>query len=148
MAESEVRTINGACLCEAVRFEVDLPTLFCAHCHCTMCQRAHGAGYVTWIGVPYERFRLVEGAERLIEYKSSDHGRRRFCGTCGSSLFCESSHHPDVIDLVLANLEEPIDRTPDAHFYYEDRAAWVDGEDALPRFGGPTGNKPLDPGSR
>ena len=39
-------------ICGTVEFSVALPTLFCGHCHCTMCQRNHGAAYVTWFGVP------------------------------------------------------------------------------------------------
>ena len=79
------RQVPGSCLCGAVRFEIDLPVLFCAHCHCSMCRRAHGAGYVTWIGVPYDRFRIREGTDTLVRYRSSDHGTRSFCGSCGSS---------------------------------------------------------------
>ena len=135
-------TVSGSCLCGTVRFEVDLPTLFCGHCHCTMCQRAHGAGYVTWFGVPYERFRQVAGEDRLVRYRSSDHGTRSFCGTCGSTLFCESANHPGWIDVVLANLQGDIDRAPEGHFYFDDRARWVMIADQLPRFGGPTGLEP------
>ena len=134
--------VTGRCLCGAVRFEVELPTLFCAHCHCSMCRRGHGAVYVTWFGVPYERFRIVDGETRLTRYRSSDHGTRTFCATCGSTLFCESTNHPAWIDIVLANMEGTIDRGPEAHLYADDGAAWVRVGDELPRFGGPTGLEP------
>ena len=35
--------VGGSCLCGAVRFEVTLPSKFCAHCHCGNCRKAHGA---------------------------------------------------------------------------------------------------------
>ena len=54
--------VQGACLCGAVRFQVTLPTLFCVHCHCTMCQRNHGAAYVTWFGVPKDQTRIDDFA--------------------------------------------------------------------------------------
>lgn len=135
--------VPGSCFCGAVRFEVTLPTLFCVHCHCTMCRRVHGAGYVTWIGVPYSQFRLTSGHQHLKVYRSSEHGRRSFCEVCGSSLFCESTRHPDHIDIVLANLSGAIDRAPQAHYYFSDRAEWISVGDTLPRFGGPTGSEPL-----
>jgi hypothetical protein len=138
----EPRTVPGRCFCGAVQFEVGLPTVFCGHCHCSMCRRAHGAGYVTWVVVPYERFRLLAGEERLVRYRSSDHGTRSFCATCGSTLFCESTRHPDVIDVVLANLEGEIDRRPEVHLFFDDRAPWVHVADGLPRLGGPTGLEP------
>jgi len=139
-----METIPGACLCGRVRFSVATPTLFCGHCHCTMCQRAHGAGYVTWFAVPYTGFSLEKGKSDLVRYESSSHGTRSFCGHCGSSLFCESTHHPDQIDIVLANLQGPIDRLPNAHIFYSDRAAWVEVQDDLPKLGGETGMETLD----
>jgi hypothetical protein len=135
--------VRGSCFCGAVEFAVTLPTLSCAHCHCTMCRRVHGAGYVTWIAVPYSQFQMVTGSDHLTVHHSSDHGRRSFCNVCGSSLFCESTHHPEHIDIVLANLHEKIDREPQAHYYFTDRAEWVNVGDDLPRFGGKTGAEPL-----
>jgi len=139
----ETQTVRGGCFCGAVRFEVELPSLFCGHCHCSMCRRAHGAGYVTWFAVPHERCKFLGGQQRLVRFRSSDHGTRSFCGTCGSTLFCESTRHPDVIDIVLANMDGTIDLVPQAHFYFDDRADWVRVADDLPRFGGKTGMEPL-----
>ena len=135
--------VQGSCLCGAVRFAVQLPVLFCGHCHCSLCRRAHGAGYVTWIGVPRERFSFLAGEERLARYRSSESGTRSFCCICGSTLFCELTTHPGVIDVVLANLDASSDLAPQAHFYFDDRADWVCVGDDLPRFGGKTGIEPL-----
>ena len=134
--------VSGGCLCGAVRFEIELPTLFCAHCHCSMCRKAHGAGFVTWIGVPYERFRITAGEDALRRYDSSEHGWRRFCGNCGSSMLCESSKHPDHLDVALGSLDGEIDRTPSLHVYVDDRAGFVSIEDGLPKLGGKTGMEP------
>ena len=136
--------VSGTCLCESVRFSVRLPSLFCAHCHCSMCRRNHGAGFVTWIGVPRDALSLDAGEDGLVRYASSSHGTRSFCGRCGSSLFCESTQHPDRIDVVLANLDGPIDREPQLHCYFDDRAAWVRVEDDLPKLGGASGLEPLE----
>jgi hypothetical protein len=135
--------VPGACLCGAVRFRVGLPSLFCGHCHCTMCQRGHGAGFVTWFGVPRERLAFDSGEAELVRYDSSEHGTRTFCGRCGSSLFCESSREPGQIDIVLANMTGPIDRPPQVHVYWSDRADWVEARDGLPRLGGATGMEPI-----
>ena len=136
-------TFTGSCFCEEVEFTVGGPTLFCAHCHCSMCRRSHGAGFVTWFGVPYEQFVIQRGEEKTVRFRSSEHGIRTFCGTCGSTLFCESTNHPDRIDIVLANMEDAIDRKPEFHAYFDDRAEWTHSEDGLPRLGGKTGVEPL-----
>ena len=136
--------VSGGCLCGAVRFEIDLPTHFCAHCHCSMCRRNHGAGYVTWIGVPPAQLRLLAGEEKLVRYRSSEHGERKFCGACGTSLFCTNSQFPERVDIPLANLEGPIDKEPQAHIFFSDRAPWVVVVgDSLPHFGGTSGYEPL-----
>ncbi len=139
------KTIQGACLCGEIEFSVTFPTSFCGHCHCTMCQRSHGAGFVTWFAVRTDQFSLDHGSSTLVRHESSDHGTRSFCGRCGSSLFCESTQHPDQIDIVLANMKQPLDRPPQLHIYYDDRADWVVAEDGLPRLGGPTGMEPIKP---
>jgi uncharacterized membrane protein len=142
MADSAV---SGACLCGAVRFRVHLPSLFCGHCHCSMCRRNHGAAFVTWFAVPPTQLEVHAGNRELRRYSSSTHGTRIFCGRCGSSLFCESDKHPDQVDIALANVEDPIDRAPQFHFYFDSRAPWAAVDDDLPRLGGPTGMEPLDP---
>ncbi len=138
MVEGEAK-VPGSCFCGAVRFSAQLPSLFCGHCHCSMCRRSHGAGYVTWFAVPRAQFVLESGEAELARFRSSDHGTRSFCRRCGSSLFCESTRHPDQIDIVLANTHGPIDRPPQFHVYFDDRADWVVVNDGLPRLGGPTG---------
>jgi len=136
------KAVVGGCFCGAVRFRVTEPTTFCAHCHCSMCRRSHGAGYVTWVVVPNAQFTLLEGRDRMIRFRSSDHGTRSFCGTCGSTLFCESTRHPDQIDIVLANFDAPVERAPQAHIFFDDRADWVRVGDDLPRLGGASGLEP------
>jgi hypothetical protein len=111
-----------------------------------MCRRCHGAAYVTWFAVPRGRFSLDSGEADLARFRSSEHGTRSFCRRCGSSLFCESNHHPEVIDVVLANMRAPIDRRPECHVYFDDRADWTVVNDGLPRLGGATGREPIENG--
>jgi len=140
-------TVTGSCFCGAVAFEIDLPTLFCAHCHCSMCRRPHGASFVTWTAVPPAQFRVTAGQRRLRTFASSEHGRRQFCDTCGSQLFCWHVHDvgkaPDMIDVTLASLHGDIDRQPELHVYYDSRAAWTAVNDSLPKLGGVSGTQPL-----
>ena len=137
-------SVPGSCLCEAVRFEIELPTSVCGHCHCSVCRRNHGASYVTWIGVPRTQLRMLAGEEVLTRFASSPHGVRSFCSRCGTSIFCELDHDPDTIDIPLAIMDGEIDRAPQAHIYFDDRASWVAVGDALPRLGGETGMQPID----
>ena len=133
--------VSGGCFCGAVQFEIELPTLFCGHCHCSMCRRPHGAAYVTWTAVPPERFRYTRGEEHTRTFRSSKEGSRTFCEICGSQMLCQVEH--DIIDIALSALHGPIDRAPEAHWYYDCRAAWTDINDPLPKLGGESGTEPL-----
>jgi hypothetical protein len=140
--ESEKR--QGSCLCGIVRFAIELPTIACAHCHCSMCRRAHGAAFVTWVLVGKEQLDVLSGANRLVRYASSKGATRSFCGVCGSSLFFEAEHFPGQVHVVRANIEGEIDRAPDMHVFFSDRVPWVRLADDLPRFGGTTGMEPVE----
>ena len=118
-------TVSGSCLCGAVRFRVRLPSLFCGHCHCSMCRRNHGAGFVTWFAVPRAQLEMDSGQDQLRRYSSSEHGSRAFCRVCGSSLFCESEKHPDRVDIPLANVDGLIDRAPQSQRHEPNRLGVV-----------------------
>jgi hypothetical protein len=126
--------VAGSCLCGAVRFEIQLPTRFCVHCHCSICRTNHGAAFVTWLGVRKEQLRLLTSDLALTRYQSSDHGTRAFCSKCGTSLFCELAADPSTIDVTLASIQGPIDRAPAAHIYFDTHAEWVQVLDQLPKL--------------
>lgn len=137
-------SVSGACLCEAVRFKIDLPTLFCGHCHCSMCRRNHGAGYVTWFGVTRAQLEVQDEEGLASRYASSEHGSRTFCSRCGSSLFFESTTRPEHVDIPLANVDGRIDRPPQFHVHFDERVDWMSITDDLPRLGGSSGMEPLE----
>jgi hypothetical protein len=136
--------LRGGCLCGGVRFEIEPPTRFCAHCHCSLCRRAHGAPLVTWAGVPLAQFRITHGKELLGSYASSPRAKRSFCKGCGSSLLFESSRWPNEIHVAVANIDTPLDRPVSAHVFFDDRADWFALDAPLARYGGTTGVESLD----
>ncbi len=117
---------RGSCLCGTVRFEYAFPSKWCAHCYCQMCRKAHGAGFVTWVGVPVEQFRIIEGDAALIVYDSSPGAKRRFCRICGSSLFFESEKWPGEMHIALGCLDSEADRLPEGNAFADDRVHWID----------------------
>jgi hypothetical protein len=125
-------SVQGSCLCGMVRFEVRLPSKWCAHCHCRMCRKAHGAGYVTWAGFEEVRFSLHDETGALRWYESSPGARRGFCGTCGSTLFFASERWPGEIHVAVGSLDEPLDRTPQANVFFETHVDWMPVDGALP----------------
>lgn len=123
---SDPVSVGGGCLCGAVRLRVAPPPKWVAHCHCSMCRRAHGAGFVTWVGFPSGAVTIEQGRDLLSRYRSSSLATRSFCSRCGSTLLFESGHWPDETHVVLANLDSAAGLEPQAHAYWSSRAAWAD----------------------
>ena len=125
--------VVGGCLCGAVRFAAELPSLWCAHCHCTQCQRYHGAPLVTWVGFQRSKFRITVGESCLRWYCSSAPAKRGFCDKCGSSFLFQSERWPDEMHVSLTNLQDPIDRQPEGHVHFDSHVDWLELADDLPR---------------
>jgi hypothetical protein len=133
MSERQAQTARGQCLCGAVSFEIDLPTHWVAHCHCTMCRRAHGAAFVTWVGVAQPQVRLHDPRQRMTRYPSSPGAERGFCGECGTPFWFRSTRWPGEIHLARAAFTTPIDRAPQAHAFFDTHVDWIVVGDDLPR---------------
>jgi len=134
---------EGGCLCGSVRFSITLPTTWCAHCHCSMCRRAHGAAFVTWFGIEEDRFEIIAGEPLLVRFASSDHAWRGFCRRCGSTMFFAGTRWPGEIHVTLACLDGELDRAPASNTFYDARVPWVEHEH-LPKLGGESGTEPLE----
>ncbi len=126
--------INGACLCGAVHYQVETPANWCAHCHCTICRKAHGAAFVTWFGVPKKAMTLLAGTTLVKWYRSSNRARRGFCNFCGSTLFFEAQSAPDEMQITLASVTSRHHLEPQGHVFWNEHVYWVELEDTLPRL--------------
>lgn len=126
--------IAGACLCGAVRYEIDgsLPRLI--HCHCSTCRKHHGAPFATIVEISEANFRWISGGESLFEYASSATRTRAFCGVCGSVA-------PALVEgrmLVPAgNLVGDLGSPEVVHMFVGSKAPWHVIGDELPRYDGP-----------
>ena len=90
-------THRGGCHCRRVRFEVDAPAqLEVLDCNCSICRMS---GFLHLI-VPAARFRLLSGADDLVEYTfNTGVAWHLFCRHCGIKSFYVPRSHPDGIDV-------------------------------------------------
>ena len=129
----ELQSSRGSCLCGAVLFTASLPSKWVAHCHCTRCQRAHGAPFVTWAGFRTEAVDVKDEETNLRWHIAAEGGSRGFCGRCGSPMFFKSDRWPDELHIARALFLEPIDREPQAHVFFETHVQWVALADDIPK---------------
>lgn len=130
MSTSEAR---GACLCGGVSFTASLPSKWVAHCHCTRCQRAHGAAFVTFVGMEEQRVELHDPDQLLRWHVAQEGGSRGFCSRCGSTMFFKAAAWPGELHIARALFTDPVDREPQSHAYYDTHVSWVTLGDDLPR---------------
>ena len=132
-ASSAPRKSSGRCLCGEIGFAVGFPSRWVAHCHCSMCRRAHGAAFVTWISIDSDKLQIQDPQQRLRWFDSSANAQRGFCNHCGSTLFFRSSRWPGEVHVTLANIDGGVDRAPQVHAFWDTHVGWVQLGDALPR---------------
>ena len=128
-------TAHAQCLCGDITLEATLPSKWVAHCHCSLCRRAHGAAFVTWVGMDATRCVISDAKQQLRWYASTPGAERGFCGHCGTMMFFRSERWPGELHIALAHFTTPVDRMPQAHAYWEDHVPWaaVDPNDGLRR---------------
>lgn len=124
---------RASCLCGAVRLDARLPSKWVAHCHCTRCQRAHGAPVVTWAGFEADQVTIVDPQAQLKWFVAPEGGSRAFCGACGSPMVFKSDRWPGELHLARALFTTPLDREPQVHAYFETHVSWLAYDDGLPR---------------
>lgn len=126
-------TNTGGCHCGAIRYEVSGDALTHALCHCRDCQRCAGAPMVGWTMYPEDALTLTKGSPST--YASSEHGRRQFCGHCGTGLFyINGDMLPGIVDIQSATYDNPDAVAAQAHIQTADRIGWMENVHELPAF--------------
>ena len=123
--------IVGGCMCGAVRYRVPGQMLWSAYCHCTDCQRAAAADYVSWFGVTRDS---VDWAGARGFFKSSLRVVRSFCETCGTPLTFETEILPGETHLYAPSLDDRSLYRPTAHVFWPERVPWLGLTDDLPKY--------------
>lgn len=126
---------SAHCFCGKVRVRAEFPSKWVAHCHCSMCRRAHGAAFVTWVGMEATRCRIEDPQAVLRWYASSPGAERGFCSSCGTMLLFRSQRWAGELHIARAGFVDPVDRRPQAHVFWDAHVDWVsiDAGDGLPR---------------
>ena len=75
--------MNGACACGAVTVTLDVARPSVHACRCEACRAWTGSAFLSMHAEASEV--RIDGPVRA--YRSSEHGERGFCSTCGATLF-------------------------------------------------------------
>jgi len=124
--------LTGGCHCGDIRYETADEAIHHCLCHCLDCRKSAGAPAVAWALVPADRVTIIG---EPVWYVSSQHGRRGFCGRCGSGLFYTNAViFPDQIDLQSATLDDPDALPLQGQIQTAEAIGWMADLHTLPAF--------------
>jgi len=131
--------LEGSCHCGAVAFTLESKQP-CPYnrCYCSICRKtAGGGGYAINLGGDADSLRILRGEDRIRVYQVVDRDadgaerksslERRFCGDCGSALWCWDARWPDLIHPFASAIDTDLPTPPETvHLMLDFKAGWVE----------------------
>jgi len=127
--------VNGHCLCGDIEFQVELIPGQVYSCHCSICQRSHGAAFATQALADGKTLRFIKGKDKLSDYFSGG-GYRAFCSNCGSRLMNYAEDKSQYLSVAVSCLAEKSAIEPVANVCIEGKLPWVQLSDNIPSYEG------------
>ena len=119
-------THKGSCLCGKMQYETGELSNELDHCHCTFCQKSHGAAFGTYVQVmDVNTFKWLSGGDDVGRYQSSSHSARQFCNKCGSSLVAEIDGGK-ILAVTAATLDDEIEFDGGFHMFASSKVSWYE----------------------
>ena len=115
-------SIEGGCLCRAVRYQALGEPLAKTLCHCRTCRLASGAPSVAWVVFRASEFRFSAGSP--ARFQSSPDVIRTFCSKCGTPLTYQQRSKTDTVDVTTVTLDSPESFAPTKEIWIEHRLSW------------------------
>jgi len=130
--------IEGACLCGAVRFEIDRAAGPFELCHCKRCRKSSGSAYLAGLWVNVADFRFVSGRDRISTFELPVRERppgyrRSFCTSCGC-LVPDPEPCGTRIEVPAGLFEGDPGMRPERHLFVDERSPWTIIADGLPQL--------------
>lgn len=81
-------TLNGSCLCGAVKYVVSGEAKRFYHCHCSRCRKATGTGHASNLFLQPGTLKWITGEDQVRAFKVPEAQRftNTFCGLCGGRV--------------------------------------------------------------
>jgi len=137
-------SIEGGCLCGAVRYAIDEAPLSVRACWCRVCQYL-AAGNAT-VNVVFRNETLRVHGELRDYVRIADSGNvmhRHFCPQCGTQLFSAAEARPHITIVRAGTLDDPGLARPQSYIWTASAPDWACFDPALPCV---SGQPPPPPG--
>lgn len=119
-----INTIEGGCLCGAVRFRVDMAGIMLFNtCYCINCQKNSGTGFTAQLQLEPRAFEWLQGQEGTSSFESSPGVFREFCTTCGSRV--PRLNPTGVVAVPAGLLDADPGVKPEINIYVGSKRGWA-----------------------
>ena len=124
--------VTGGCLCKQVRYRITAAPIVTRICWCRDCQYLAAGGGTVNVCFPTSAI-TIEG--EMKDYRSvAESGNvmhRRFCPSCGTSLFSEAEVRPHLIFVRAGTLDDREVARPAATIWTSAAPSWACINDSL-----------------
>ncbi len=125
---ASVVSVQGGCVCGAVRIEIGVPARWAWHDHSAATRHAQGAAYATYVGSWRSRFRILDGEDEITRFEDpATHTVRSFCARCGTPIAYERPRAPQMVNVPRAILDGGTEREPRYHIAIDEVPEWAYG---------------------
>jgi len=129
-------SVEGSCLCGAVRYEATGTSASFDLDHCSRCRKASGSAFKAELIFRQAEFHWVSGRSLVKTYEAPVRStlpgyRRTFCTLCGGPV---PTVDEDTINIPAGTLDDDPGLRPQRHMFVDRKAAWFDIGDRLPRY--------------
>ena len=119
-------TLEGGCMCGAVRYKISATPMATGLCHCDRCRPQSGSAFSTIVIIRRSTFEITGETAAFDDVGSS--GRRvarRYCRRCGSPLTTESEVTPDLMFVKAGGIDSNEWFRPMMELFVVRRRPWV-----------------------
>lgn len=127
-----LKTLNGSCLCGAVRYTVADEFQYAMICHCSQCRRATGSAFKPFGGIARAKLNVLEGPIHLYGDEMTHDAHCKICGSLLYSIVNEGRR----AHVTYGTLIDSPTLRPTQHIFAGSKAPWYEILDGLPQHEG------------
>jgi len=119
-------TRYAACSCGQLNAVTEGDPVRISMCHCLACQRRTGSTFGAQARFPRDRVNINGASTKYV--RTADSGDQitfHFCPACGSTVFYQPDHEPDLIAIPMGAFADPSFPEPTVSVYESRRHTWT-----------------------
>ena len=127
--------IAASCQCGQLKFESESEPVVELVCHCGDCQDALQEDFAD-IAFFKINETLVEGelAEKIYLASSGNETCRQYCVQCDTVMFDRSEGFPNLLGVIVSQLQPPFESRPACHVFVRDKKAGVEIPEGMKQY--------------